>query len=77
MSRDKSLLIERNEAIKAKYDELAKKTIKDKKGREIELYRREAILIMLSKRFWLSPVTIDNILSAPEEPTNQLELFEE
>ena len=77
MSRDRGLINERNTAIKAKYNELASKTIKDDKGRDIALYRHKAILVMVARKFYLSPVTVENIMSAPEEVLNQIELFPE
>jgi hypothetical protein len=76
MSRDKGRLNERNEAIKAKYKDLASKTIIYDK-REIVLYRHEAILAMLSKKFWLSTARIGDILSEPTIPSNQVSLFPE
>lgn len=57
MSRDRDLRDERDKKIKEEYQKLASKKVGD-----VELYRHEAMLVILSKKFWLSPVTINNIL---------------
>jgi len=78
MSRIPELKKERNEAIKKKYEELAAKQVNG-----VQLYRHEAICNMLGKKFYLAPLTIQNIVSdndgSSTETTdpNQLNLLDQ
>ncbi|MCK6649819.1 MAG: hypothetical protein L6Q66_09195 [Bacteroidia bacterium] len=58
MSRIPELKKERNDAIKKKYAELAAKQTNG-----VQLYRHEAICHILGKKFFLAPLTIQNIVS--------------
>ena len=73
MSRMPELKNLRNKAIKEAYDKLEAETVVGMKG-PVRKYRREAILAILSKRFYLAPDTISNIVLAPDD--SQLNLFE-
>lgn len=74
MSRIPELKNERDQRIREKYKELSEKKIKD-----VQLYRHEAILEMLSRKFYLSKSWIERIVSGntgtPDDP-NQTKLFE-
>lgn len=74
MSRIPELKNERDYRIREKYKELAEKKIGN-----TQLYRHDAILEMLSKKFYLSTSWIERIVSgntgAPYDP-NQTKLFE-
>lgn len=75
MSRDPQLKRERNNAIKEAYEKLEAETVNGLKIK-VKKYRREAILAILSKRFYLAPDTISNILLTPAEDDKQIKLFE-
>jgi len=78
MSRIPELKKERNDAIKKKYAELASKQVNG-----VQLYRHEAICNMLGKKFFLAPLTIQNIVSdndsKPGENVdpNQINIFDQ
>lgn len=80
MSRIPELKKQRNDAIKKKYEELASKQVS---GGGVQLYRHEAICHILGKKFFLSPLTIQNIVSdndgSSTETTdpNQLNLLDQ
>lgn len=71
MSRNPLLLAERNAEIKKQYQRL-----EDEKVHGVQKYRYEAILHILSRRFFLAPMTIKEILLTDDEPTTQLNMFE-
>lgn len=72
MSRDPILKHERNNDIKKDYKRLESVEING-----VQKYRREAIMHMLSKKYYLSPGTISNIVLSEDVPVNQTRLFEE
>lgn len=76
MGRDHSLKIDRNKQIKEAYKKLEAETVN---GLNIKVrkYRREAILALLSKRFFLKPDSISNILLSPDVDAKQTKLFNE
>ncbi len=68
MSRDSELKAKRDERICARYKALADKKIGGK-----QMYRHEAILEMMKDEFFLTPDTIERIVSnegKDEEPEN-------
>ncbi len=74
MSRDPLLKGNRNDDICDAYASLAAKTTKTRYNPiGVQLYRHEAILQILSKKFYLSPRTIEGIVSEgkrePEDPS--------
>lgn len=79
MSRIPELKKQRNDAIKKKYEELASKQT----GTGVQLYRHEAICHILGKKFFLAPLTIQNIVSdndgGSSETTdpNQISIFDQ
>jgi len=76
MSRIPELKHERDKQICEKYAQLTEKKVKDK-----QLYRHEAILEMLSKKFFLASATIERIVSGNSESRpfvdpNQVSIFD-
>jgi hypothetical protein len=77
MSRIPELKHERDKQIRDKYMQLAEKKVKDK-----QLYRHEAILEMLSHKFFLAAATIERIVSGNSESVpfvdpNQVKMFDD
>lgn len=76
MSRIPELKHERDKQIREAYTKIAGKMVGDK-----QLYRHEAILEMLSKKFYLGAATIGKILSDNESTPfvnpNQIKMFDE
>lgn len=70
MSRDPELLAARNKRIKQDYDKL-----EAEKVHGVQKYRYEAILAILSNRWFLSPDYIGKIILAENKTENQLEIF--
>lgn len=75
MSRIPELKHSRNKAIKEAYDKLEAETVNGLRGK-VPKYRREAILAILSTKFYLSPDYISNIVIAFDKPENQLTIFD-
>lgn len=79
MSRTKDLLEKRNKAIYESYIKLSQ--VKDEDG-EV-LYRHVAVLSMISRKFYLSKRTIEEIVNGnnvkkkPETKSNQLSLIDQ
>lgn len=76
MSRDPHLKTTRNKDVKEAYAKLAGETVAGLNGKREQKYRHNAILAILSRKFYLAPGTLANILILPEEDDNQLALFE-
>jgi hypothetical protein len=72
MSRRPDLKKSRNDSIKEAF-----KKLEDEKIHGVQKYRHEAILLILSKRFYLAANTIQKILVEVDEPNNQIKLFNE
>lgn len=72
MSRNHELKTTRNDKIKSDYSKL-----ENEKIHGVQKYRHEAILHILSKRYYLTPGTIQNILITTDQPDNQTKLFEQ
>lgn len=74
MSRDPQLKKQRNNDIKDAYEKLEAETVNGLKVK-VRKYRREAILAILSKRFYLAPDTISDIILTPKDDDKQTKLF--
>ncbi len=75
MSRNPVLKKERNNKIKEAYQKYADEVVLAPGGKKVNKYRHEAILVLVGRKFYLEPGTIQNILQMKDEPDNQLELF--
>ena len=76
MSRIPELKHRRDKDIKEAYDKLEAETVSGLRNR-VAKYRREAILEILSKKFYLSPDYISNIVISFDKDPNQLNLFDD
>lgn len=79
MSRIPALKKARNAAIKEAYAKLESETVNGFGAHKERKYRRDAILAILSKRFYLAMDTISDIVIAADEDEvdkNQIKLFE-
>jgi hypothetical protein len=78
MSRDPVAKTKRNQDIKEACRKLEAETVNGIGKRKVQKYTREAVVAILSNRFYLAERTIENILYSPDEEVPglpQLDLF--
>lgn len=75
MSRNPQLKSERNKAIKEAFKKLEAETVNGPKDQKVQKYRREAVLAILSRRFFLAPDTIADIILLPDEDDDESQLI--
>jgi hypothetical protein len=78
MSRNPELIRERNAKIKELYNKYASEYVVGPKGIKVDKYKHKAMLVMVAKKFFLDPGTVNNILSQWDDgelDPNQLKLL--
>lgn len=77
MSRNPILKRARNNDIKKAYAKLEAETVTAMRGNKVQKYSRQAILAILSRKFYLEPDTLSNILIMPDEVVDkrQMDMF--
>lgn len=75
MSRVRVLMDARNRAIKEAYGKLQSETVVSHTGKREQKYRHTAMLAILSRKFYLSEGSIQNILGTTDEEVESTQLL--